>query len=356
MTPSPAPSLYNRGLRSLLFRLDAERAHDLAVLAARCAASNAWLRRLLFGRLHYASERLPVSIAGLRAAAPLGVAAGLDKQGTLYPFLAQCGFGHVESGTFTALAQRGNPRPRLFRFAEREAIVNRMGFNNPGAARAAAVIRRQERSVPRGISLGKSRVAQDPVADLRDALQPLAPLADYLAINVSSPNTPGVRALQTETALRALFRVVREVAPQRPLFLKLAPDLAEADFDRLVDVAEELEAAALVLTNTTLSRRGVPEAANVEGGLSGAPLREISTAWIRRAFRRTSGRLPIVGVGGIVAVEHAIEKIRAGATWLQAYSGFVYRGPSFASELHRELDGRLAAQRATLTQWIGSDA
>ena len=356
MTASPAPSFYASRLRPLLFRLDPERAHDLAALAARCAVSNRLLERVFLSGLRYTSGRLAVSIAHLHAAAPLGVAAGLDKAGTLYPFLAACGFGHVESGTFTALAQRGNPKPRLFRFPKHGAIVNRMGFNNPGAARAAEVIGHQARSVPRGISLGKSRLADDAAADLAQALRPLAPWADYLAINVSSPNTPGVRDLQSEGALRSLFGVVREIAPRCPLFLKLAPDLSEPDFDRLVDVAEELGASALILTNTTLSRRGVPEAEGLEGGLSGEPLRDRATAWIRRAYRRSDGRLPIVGVGGIFQVEHAIEKIRAGATWLQAYSGFVYAGPGFAVDLHRALDRRLEDSGSTLAQWVGSDA
>jgi dihydroorotate dehydrogenase len=338
--------------------MDAERAHDVATAGARALVSLPPLRAL-WTRLHtHESERLAVTLAGLRAAAPLGAAAGIDKRGDLYPALVACGFAHVESGTFTALAQSGNARPRLHRLESDEAIVNRMGFNNPGCEAAAARVARQRRSVPRGISLGKSRLAADAVADLAQSLAALAPLADYLAINVSSPNTPGVRDLQAEGALRALVDTARAAAPTTPIFVKLSPDLAVATFDHLLEVARELAVAAIVLTNTTLSREGLvdPRAATLEGGLSGAPLRPRSLAWVRRAFRRTEGALPIVGVGGVFSAADAEALLRAGATWLQAYTGFVYRGPSLARHVHRGLDRKLEREGARLEQWIGSHA
>jgi dihydroorotate dehydrogenase len=360
MTPRRTSDFYGRWVRPPLFALDAERAHRLTARLAAWAAALPPLRAALRRALRVDSPLLVSTLAGLESKAPLGIAAGLDKDATLYPFLAACGFGHVESGTFTTLAQVGNPRPRLFRVVEREAIVNRMGFNNPGAEAVARRVARQRRVVPRGLSIGKSKLAADPIADALESLVHLAPLADYVAINVSSPNTPGLRDLQAEPALRSLFaavrRSVRERNPNGRVFVKLAPDLADAEIDRLVDVGIEIGVDALILTNTTLDRSQTPEARELAGGLSGAPLRARSTAVVRRAFRRSEGRLPIVGVGGIFDAADALEKIRAGATWLQAYTGFVYRGPTLARDIHRGLLSAFERAGSTLRNSIGSDA
>jgi dihydroorotate dehydrogenase len=340
-------------LLPLLLRMDPERAHNVAALwmraVARCGGPP--------GHWTYRSARLRQEVAGLRFENPLGVAAGLDKTGALYPFLSRAGFGFVESGTFTAQRQSGNPKPRLFRFPAERALVNRMGFNNPGAASAARRLARHERRVPRGVSLGKSRVAplEEAAQDQAAAARWLAPQADYLAINVSSPNTPGLRTLQTTQALEPIVVAVREAAGVLPIFLKLSPDLEPAPFDELVAAALEWRLAGLVLTNTTTQKNGVPGAASVEGGLSGAPLRERSTQWIRRAFGVSGGKLVLIGAGGIFSGEDALEKIRAGASLVQLYTGYVFGGPLLPARINRVLDQACLERGCKLERWIGDE-
>lgn len=358
--------LYGALAKPLLFRLDPERAHELVALSGRLGAAApgaAAVLSTLYGSPR--SPRLRSTVCGIDFPNPVGLAAGLDKTGELYPFFARVGFGFVECGTFTARAQAGNPRPRLFRFPEQEALVNRMGFNNPGAERAARTLSRQPRPVPRGISIGKSKVT--PLAqaadDHRESLRHLAASADYVALNVSSPNTPGLRTLQEREPLRALLTDAREAiaeatsaAAAPPLFLKLAPDLLPGELEEAVEVAMAAGVSGLILTNTTLRKEAVPRAKDVDGGLSGAPLRRLSTDWVRRAYRASRGRLPIIGVGGVFSGEDALEKIRAGASLVQIYTGYVYRGPTLPRAINRFLDQRLEREGARLADWIGSEA
>jgi dihydroorotate dehydrogenase len=355
--------LYRTLLRPVLFRLEPERAHALAAALGLALLRLPGAAALLRAACDWRSPRLRMRLWNLDFPNPVGMAAGFDKTGALYPLLAALGFGFVESGTFTAQPQAGNPGPRVVRLPGARAIVNRMGFNNPGAERAAAAIARQRRTVPRGLSLGKSRAASlaEAAADQRRALRHLAPLADYLALNVSSPNTPGLRALQQVEMLADLVAELRAELgglPGRrpPLLVKLAPDFEDADFDALVAFALESRLDGLILCNTTIDRTAVPQAAAQEGGLSGAPLRQRSTELVRRAYRAAAGRLPVIGVGGIFSGPDALEKIRAGASLVQVYTGYVFEGPGLPRAITRHLDRACRRAGATLAELVGSEA
>jgi dihydroorotate dehydrogenase len=310
--------------------------------------------------LTFHSPLLETHLLGAHFPNPVGLAAGFDKTGGLYPFLGRAGFGFVECGTFTAEGQPGNPRPRLARFPREQALVNQMGFNNPGAAAAAKTFLTQPPLVPRGISIGKTRVTalQDTANDHRKSIQLLAPFADYIALNISSPNTPGLRELELPqllgTILRAAIADLGSTVPLRPLLIKLAPDQSGEDFDASVATALEAGAAGLILTNTTLDRTNCPDLASIPGGVSGAPLRQRSTELVRRARRIVGAEVPIVGVGGIFSGEHALEKLRAGATMIQVYSGYVFEGPALPRKIVRYLDGVCRRDRLVLADLVGS--
>jgi dihydroorotate dehydrogenase len=360
--------LYRALAKPLLFRLDPERAHEWVSAWARLGASTPGAGaalEALYGSPR--SQRLRSTVCGIEFPNPIGLAAGFDKTGELYPFLKHMGFGFIECGTFTARAQPGNPKPRLFRFPEHEALVNRMGFNNPGAEAAGHTLRSQRRSVPRGVSIGKSKRTPlaEAAADHRQSLHQLTDCADFVALNVSSPNTAGLRGLQRREPLRDLLADARRGLAEEaerlgvkrpPLFVKLAPDLGPGELEEAVEVALETGVDGLILTNTTLRKEAVPEARDVEGGLSGAPLRALSTDLVRRAHRASGGRLAIIGVGGVFSGEDALEKIRAGASLVQVYTGYVYRGPGLPRAINRFLDARLRREGARLADWIGSEA
>ncbi|MDX2170386.1 MAG: quinone-dependent dihydroorotate dehydrogenase [Deltaproteobacteria bacterium] len=343
-------------LRSLLFRLDPETAHNLA-----CSALATW-QAVLERRVPAPpapDDRLAQTVFGLRFPNPLGLAAGFDKNGALPHVWPALGFGFAELGTVTALAQPGNPRPRLFRLADVHGLINRLGFNNHGAEAVAVALTRRlahgRPPLPLGINLGKSKLAPLEAAadDYVASLRLLAPLADYVVINVSSPNTPGLRDLQAEAQLAPLLTRLRDanqaVAAARgnappPLLLKLAPDLADDALAGVVAIAQAAGIAGLIATNTTIARDMLPAGhplADQSGGLSGAPLRDRSTAVVRQLYRLTGGTLPIIGVGGIFNGADAYEKIRAGASLVQAYTGFIYGGPGFAPRVCSELRTRL---------------
>jgi dihydroorotate dehydrogenase len=289
----------------------------------------------------------PVECFGLKFPNAVGLAAGFDKNGRAWPAAAALGFGHVEIGTVTLQAQPGNPKPRAFRYPADEAVINRMGFNNDGAAALAARLAKQSgpgrRVIPLGINLGKTKVAplEQATEDYLGSFRLLADHADYLVINVSSPNTPGLRELQDAAWLRPLLAALvgenqtRVAAGQarRPLLLKIAPDLTFPQIDAALGVIDELKLDGIIATNTTLARPGRLAEANEAGGLSGRPLRRRSTEIINYIARATGGRLPIIGVGGIMDEESAGEKLDAGATLVQLYTGLIYRGPFFAREI-----------------------
>ena len=322
-----------RLLRPALFALDPETAHGLAIAS---------LKALPASRQPVVGGPLPIEVAGLTFPNPLGMAAGFDKDGEAPDALLGRGFGFVEVGSITPRPQAGNPRPRLFRLAEDGAVINRMGFNNGGAPAAAArLAQRAGRPGIVGINIGANKDSADRIADYAQMTQVMAPLASYLAVNISSPNTPGLRALQDEAALTALLDAVQEARGETgpPVFLKVAPDLEPADIDAIARIALDRRLGALIVSNTTISRpplrsRGSEEA----GGLSGAPLRPLALQRLRDFRTATGGALPLVGVGGIATARDAWERIRAGASLVQVYSAMVYHGPGIAREIVHGLE------------------
>ncbi|TFD33146.1 quinone-dependent dihydroorotate dehydrogenase [Cryobacterium cryoconiti] len=343
--------MYPLVFRIVLTRLDPERAHHLAFTVIRA------LPALGVGRLVHRFTRprtdLSVHTLGLRFESPFGVAAGFDKDGEAVIGLGQLGFGHVEVGTITAVAQPGNPKPRLFRLVADRAVINRMGFNNSGS-RAARVRLAHVRSVAGrpvlGINIGKSRVTavEDATADYLVSAALLAPLADYLVVNVSSPNTPGLRGLQELDQLAPLLRAVQAEAGATPLLVKIAPDLDDDEVTRIAALVVELGLDGIIATNTTVSRAGLTtDAATVvaagAGGLSGAPLRERSLAVLRLIRQAVPRELCVISVGGVETAEHVAERLSAGATLVQGYTGFLYRGPLWARQINRGLDRILSS-------------
>ena len=350
---------YERVLRPLLFRLDPEKAHELSVRALSALGRIPPICRSLerMARLPDGAAR-PVEAFGVIFPNAVGLAAGYDKNGTAWPAAAALGFGHVEIGSVTARAQPGNPRPRVFRYPAQEAVINRMGFNNEGARAVAARLARQEgarRGALRlGVNLGKSRAVDiDQAAqDYLASFGLLADWADYLVLNVSSPNTPGLRRLQDGDRLRELVAVISDANRSRvgqpgrvrvPVLLKIAPDLNFHQIDAVLGVIAAFGLDGIIATNTTLARPGFFASANQDGGLSGAPLARRATEVIRYIALATGGRLPIIGVGGITDAEGAAEKMDAGASLVQVYTGLIYRGPFFARELARALADRQRA-------------
>ncbi len=352
--------------RSALFRLDPETAHERVFALLAFAAEHPGALRLLSGVFGVDDPRLRVQAFGLTFPNPLGLAAGFDKDARAAATWPALGFGTTEVGTVTAQAQPGNPPPRLFRLPNERAVINRMGFNNAGAAALASRLH-QARSrpwwptAPLGVNVGKSRVValEDAVADYEVALRHAWPVADYLVLNVSSPNTPGLRDLQAAGPLaRLLARAVDLKAElgARPVLLKLSPDLAPQALDDAVALAERHGVDGLVLTNTTLRRDALRHDPHEDGGLSGAPLGPLALATLRAVRART--RLPLVAVGGIANAGDAIARFEAGATLLQVYTGWIYEGPGLPRRLlagvatwatalgHADLQGRLAARDA----------
>ncbi len=335
-------------LRWLLFRLDPELAHRLAHRFLHLVTPAAARRRR-----RPAPPSLAVRTLGLELDSPVGLAAGFDKGDVSVAGLFALGFSHLEIGTVTPRPQPGNERPRIFRLPEHRALINRMGFNNEGAevcARRLAALPRAARLGPVGVNVGRNKTTpnDEAVADYLACIDRLFPFADYLVVNISSPNTPGLRELQEKEQLARLLGAcrarLREVAPGKPLLVKLAPDLAPEALDEAVDVAVGAGVSGIIATNTTLSRAGVEghPRAKEQGGLSGAPLEALATAVVRRCYARAAGRVPIVGAGGVMDAAGAYAKIRAGATLVQVYTGFVYGGPAFVRRVNDGLATLLA--------------
>jgi dihydroorotate dehydrogenase len=342
-------AIYEKILRPFLFRMDPERAHELAVDSLALLGRLSPVCRMMESLVCLSPELFrPVEAFGLHFPNAIGLAAGFDKNARAWPAAAALGFGHVEVGTVTALAQPGNPRPRMFRFPEQEAVINRLGFNNEGSEavgrRLSTQPPRGKRRIPIGVNLGKSMVTEIDRAteDYLASFGRLADHADYVVLNVSSPNTPGLRQLQDESRLRELLSAVTHANLERttaagkrrvPILLKIAPDLEFSQVDAVLGVVSDFHLDGLVATNTTLERPGTFLAVGESGGLSGAPLRARSTGMIHYVSRATGGRLPIIGVGGVSDALGAAEKLDAGATLVQVYTGMIYRGPFLAAEL-----------------------
>lgn len=365
--------LYRSILRPLLFRLPPEQAHEMALDTLAFALGTKWARSVATGRFN----RQPfgeVRRFGLSFSNPVGLAAGFDKNGTAARYLAALGFGFIEVGTVTHLPQPGNARPRLFRLPQDQALINRQGFNNRGAARLALELTKNRPDCVLGVNIGKSRIValEDAVGDYLASFELVHALADYLVVNVSSPNTPNLRELQRPEALSALLCALqkrnRELASQHPsgrpvpLLVKIAPDLGEQDLESIVEIALGAELDGIIATNTTTRRTGLqtrPErvAACGEGGLSGAPLRARSTAVIASLYRLARGRVTIIGVGGVFTAQDAWEKISAGASLIQLYTGLIYQGAGIARDINEGLAKILSQQGfGSLDEAIGCRA
>ena len=333
--------VYRSLVRPLLFRLPAETAHELALHSLSFVPPG-----LIAKRINH--PELIIKRFGLTFPNPIGLAAGFDKNGVALRPLAALGFGFIEAGTVTHHPQPGNPRPRLFRLSEDQALINRAGFNNEGAA---AFARRVEHGRPEcvlGVSIGKSKITplEDAIADYLASFELVYNVADYIAINVSSPNTPQLRELQQSQQLEALLSALlerrQELQKRVPLLVKLSPDLDRQELETIVAVIERLEIDGIIATNTTTSRDHLrTDVARVtacgEGGLSGKPLKDRSTQMIADLYELTQGLIPLIGVGGIFTAEDAWEKIAAGASLVQLYTGFIYQGPRIAQQISEDL-------------------
>lgn len=331
MTPALASAVL-----PLLRRLDAETAHGLALRALRLGLAG--------GNQRPDDPILATSVFGRRFSNPVGLAAGFDKNAVAVRALMRIGFGFVETGTVTPRPQEGNPRPRLFRLDPDRAVINRMGFNNAGLdayrARLAAL---SSRPVPLGANVGINKEGADPVRDYPALIAAVAQYADYAVINVSSPNTPGLRDLQGEAQLRAILAAVGTINPRPPILVKLAPDLSEEGLAAVVETCAAAGVQGLIVSNTTISRPpGLHSPfAGEQGGLSGAPLRALSTRVLAQAHRLARGRLVLIGVGGVASGRDAFDKIRAGASLVQLYTAFAYDGPALIPRLKMELAAEL---------------
>jgi dihydroorotate dehydrogenase len=342
--------LYASLFRPLLFALsrrDPETVHEATLRTLQLAGATPPLLALLRLRYTFRHQSLGRTVAGIAFPNPLGLAAGMDKNGIALPAWEALGFGSVEVGTVTALPQPGNPRPRLFRLPQDQALINRMGFNNAGAAALAQRLAHTPKlGIPVGISLGKSKLApfEQAAEDYCTSLGFVYRHGDYFAVNVSSPNTPGLRGLQEkgqlDELLGALRRKQRELAgaaQPKPLFVKVAPDLSDGALDDVLQVCAAHQIDGLIATNTTIMRPNLRSASGENGGLSGRPLAPRALEMVRFISRQTNGALPIIGVGGIFAADDAQRLLDAGASLLQIYTGFVYAGPSLPSTICRGL-------------------
>jgi dihydroorotate dehydrogenase len=332
-----AAGTYERLVRPLLFSLDPETAHHLAIGSLRTLSQWPFTLRLLE---RFRPPPTPKTLFGLNFSNPIGLAAGFDKNGVAIPALAALGFGFVEIGTVTAKAQPGNPRPRIFRYPEQEALINRLGFNNDGADVVADRLRKLRGSgrwpeIPVGINIGKSKTTpiEEAVEDYLYSFRILSGLADYIVLNVSSPNTPGLRSLQGKEALEELLRAIRKEneTSRKPVLLKIAPDLSLPELEQILGISEQNGIAGIIATNTTLDHTAIDSSRDQQGGLSGRPLRQKSTELVRAITART--RLPVIASGGILDGESAREKLEAGAELLQVYTGYIYRGPGLLREI-----------------------
>jgi dihydroorotate dehydrogenase len=336
--------------RPLIFALDAERAHGLTLAALKWLPTGSGAAR---------DPELVSRVAGIEFPNPVGLAAGFDKNAEVCRQMLALGFGSTEVGTLTPLPQRGNPRPRLFRLAEDRAVINRMGFNNDGLAAAERRLRGRNRARGIvGVNVGANKDSADRVADYVAGVRAMAPLADYLTLNISSPNTPGLRALQAGGALDALLAAVAEARGSAgpPLFLKLAPDLEQADMDDIARIAIDRGMDALIVSNTTVSRPALVSRYRDEaGGLSGAPLKELALRRLKDFRSATGGAMPLIAAGGIENGADAYARIRAGASLVQLYSALVYQGPGLARSIAADLKRLLERDGfATLGEAVGT--
>lgn len=348
-------------LRRAMFLIPPERIHTVVFAGLRAATAPPVARKALARRLSRYDPALASTVFGVRFPAPLGLAAGFDKDGLGVHTWGALGFGHAEVGTVTPRPQPGNPAPRLFRLPDDRALLNRMGFNNHGAAAMVRTLARAHPDVPIGVNIGKNKVTppERAVDDYAEGARLLGPLCDYLVVNVSSPNTPGLRDLQSVESLRPILAAVI-AATSTPVLVKIAPDLADDDIDEIADLAVELGLAGIVATNTTISRAGLRTPGVDEmgaGGISGPPVARRSLEVLRRLHRRVGSSLVLISVGGIETADDAWERITSGASLLQGYTGFVYGGGLWAKSVNDGIAHRLHANGfRSLAEAVGSAA
>ena len=339
-----------RLVRPLVFAIDPERAHRLSIAALKLKPAGS----------PAATGPLASEVAGIAFPNPVGLAAGFDKDGEVPDAMLDMGFGFVEVGSITPKPQAGNPKPRLFRLAEDRAVINRMGFNNGGAEAALARLSARRRRGVLGVNIGANKDSPDRVNDYAVMAKAMAPVADYLAVNISSPNTPGLRALQDEGALAGLLDEVLTASGGSsgpPIFLKVAPDLTPADIDAIARIAIEKKLGALIVSNTTISRPPLKSRDSGEaGGLSGEPLRDLALERLRDFRKATGGEVSLVGVGGIGSAEDAWARIRAGASLVQLYSAMIYEGPGVARRIASRLEVLMRREGFTsIAEAVGSE-
>lgn len=344
--------MYKYFVRPLLFLLDAERVHHLVFSTLRLKGSIPGFNRLLTALFSYQHPSLEKNLFGIIFKNPIGLAAGFDKDAKLIDELSSFGFGFIEIGTLTPKPQPGNDKPRLFRLPADQALINRMGFNNGGVEAAVERLKKRKSGVIVGGNIGKNKVTpnENALNDYAACMDALYPVVDYFVVNVSSPNTPGLRELQEKEPLRRLLsfvksRMVANLKP-KPVLLKIAPDLTVEQLDDVIEILKETKIDGVIATNTTISRDGLTTDQQTvkqigAGGLSGKPLRNRSTEVIKYLRREMGPDYPIIGVGGIMSVDDALEKLNAGADLIQLYTGFVYEGPGFVKRILKALMAKL---------------
>lgn len=339
--------MYKNLIRPLLFRLSPEKAHHFTFGLVKNLHRVPGVAGVNRGLYASADERLKIKLWGMEFPSPVGLAAGFDKDGKLIDELANYGFGFLEVGTVTPKPQAGNPSPRLFRLEQDKALINRMGFNNQGVdALVERLKKRRNKKVLIGGNIGKNKVTpnENALEDYRYCLKALHPYVDYFVVNVSSPNTPNLRELQEKEPLKKMLAQLKtdnkSYHTPKPILLKIAPDLTDAQLDDIVEIVLETKIEGIIATNTTISRDGLQTSSTeIEqigaGGLSGAPVKERSTEVIRYLNQKSKGKIPLVAVGGIFTPEDAIEKLEAGASLVQVYTGFIYEGPAMVHKINR---------------------
>lgn len=351
--------IYEKIIRPILFNVSPETAHEIGIEALKLGLSTKFARNFIAKKNEYETygelERF-----GLKFKNPLGIAAGFDKNGIVVNQLSALGFGFVEVGTMTFNPQNGNEKPRLFRLPEDKALINRLGFNNEGTPKIVERLKKINSNCVLGVNIGKNKNVPNEAA-VENYLQSFNlahEVADYIAVNVSSPNTPNLRELQKAENLEELLTTLqkrnRELSA-KPLLVKIAPDLSDPEIEAIADIALRLNLSGVIATNTTISRENLKTEIAETGGLSGKPLRQKSTQIISKIYKYSNGKLPVIGVGGIFTAEDAFEKIAAGATLIQAYTGFIYQGMSFARDVNSGLQKILKEKGfANLDEAIGS--
>ena len=333
--------IYEKLIRPALFNLSPETAHEFGIEALKISLGTKFAQDIVGKRFLYESFG-EIERFGLKFKNPLGIAAGFDKNGVVVNQLAALGFGFVEVGTVTFNPQKGNEKPRLFRLPEDKALINRLGFNNEGTAKVVERLKKIQPNCVLGVNIGKNKDVpnDEAIENYLKSFDLASTVADYIAVNVSSPNTPNLRELQKAENLEELLSELQKRNDElsaKPLLVKIAPDLSEAEIEAIVDIALKLNLAGIIATNTTISRDNIKTKIDENGGLSGLPLREKSNEVIKKIYKYSGGKLPIIGVGGIFTAEDAFEKIASGACLLQAYTGFVYGGISFAHDINSGL-------------------